>query len=84
MESPEIVEMHSLARWYSNRVDAAENPSIWGGRQRSARDSKGWLQRPKRNRYLHVVDKRRRQLRTNGWRRRHWPGAAGPHVQNQT
>lgn len=44
MESPEIIrlsnpaEMRALARWYRNRAETADNPSVWEGRRRTAKE----------------------------------------------
>lgn len=44
MESPEITmitnptELRSLAKWYRDLAEATENPSVWEGRLRTARE----------------------------------------------
>jgi hypothetical protein len=44
LESPQITrlnnpaELRSLAAWYRDQAEASENPSVWDGRHRTARE----------------------------------------------
>lgn len=96
MESPEITrlndpsEMRRLARWYRNRADAAENPSIWEGRHRTARELERMAAADEAQSLSPgVADKIRRGYpRIDGAARRpdwrHWRDAAGPSVSDGT